>query len=224
VLRALLALLILSSAACLAAGCVLLLDDPPDPLGANCRFKGDATTDCGKCIAKSCRKQVNACCIQGGSCDEQLTRLDECASNPSEAHCVHLSVFNPNAPPSSQPLNACVETNCADACPVKAAAQCPGLSSMDCFACCNDKFAAGRNSSFNIDIHCACTPGYCTPECGLTAYCVSGGRIPGGPADVCLTCLSDESVYGGKCPFTKECSDDPDCLLFTTCFEACSGS
>ncbi len=95
-----------------------------------CGFAGRDTTACGKCIAKSCQKPVDACCadatckasnktdygfgITSGD-DGTLGRLDACGDGKS---CYDLE-----SDPLGKAIAECVEASCSDVCDTRKVSQ-----------------------------------------------------------------------------------------------------
>lgn len=89
--------------ACVSLGC------PPDN-GARCRFDGDDTTACGKCIAASCQSQVNKCCDDQYSClKTEMPKVDACSRGEG---CSSLSTSSY----SGGPIATCIQSWCATPC------------------------------------------------------------------------------------------------------------
>lgn len=104
--------------ACLGAlaGCVLFIDTP-STFDSACRFAGDTIEACGKCVAASCRAQVDACC-RDGSCRPLLDSLDQCATSSSPTSstgCAKLQT-TPTSSTAGTTLQDCIRARCAGSC------------------------------------------------------------------------------------------------------------
>ena len=92
-----------------AGGCIFFVDTTD--LGLACRFDGDDSTACGKCVASSCQAAVNACCA-ADACKGSLGDLDRCGRG---AGCATLLGTAPGVAPRDA-LIGCIQTSCAATC------------------------------------------------------------------------------------------------------------
>lgn len=154
---------------------------PPSDLGPTCRFAGDATTACGKCIAAACQPKVNACCDDTTCVGYELPSVEKCSSS---GDCADVARASASADPYGA-LVGCVKTSCADACGGTAALGDGGAGSraIDCepdstsesCTCTGTSGDAGGNAT-------SCGPS--TIEAPATACCAG----PGWPASGGCTC------------------------------------
>lgn len=90
-------------------GCIFVVS--PEEYGTTCRFQGE-DTQCGACIATSCRAELNACC-RDEACEQPLRDLDDCATRSSYA-CNTLRGVT--IPAVAGPLAQCVDRACGAVC------------------------------------------------------------------------------------------------------------
>ncbi len=94
-------------------GCVLLVANPPNGLGGECRFSGDETSACGLCVKDACEETLNACCADH-ACGDTMSLLDSCAADTFE--CSLLRDADLAASTAGSDLATCISKNCRAAC------------------------------------------------------------------------------------------------------------
>jgi hypothetical protein len=93
---------------------------------------------------------------------------------------------------------------------------CATLSVMQCASCCDTNHPAGQMTFAQLLSNCECVmPGDCVFECA-NSYC--NGSQPG---NRCTNCILGNTVMGGVCDVTPDCSGDPDCKSWLDCANAC---
>jgi hypothetical protein len=102
-----------ATAACAFAALATLTACPPAGLGPTCRFDGDQSTACGKCIAASCQSKIDDCCNEDMCVNYDLPRLDACAAKGSCRPIYDTSTYGR----IFEGIRACVKASCAVECP-----------------------------------------------------------------------------------------------------------
>jgi len=97
------------AAALVVTGCILAV--PGGEPSGRCRFTGDDSAACGKCISLRCGTFVNACCAEAECRDTALAKLDPCASGGA---CGPLLSASGAATP--QALAQCIRRECGTEC------------------------------------------------------------------------------------------------------------
>src|SRR5512140_2645247 len=100
-------LLALGAALALPA-CALLI--PSRDVGDTCRFAGDTSSTCGRCVAALCITELDTCCLDP-ACASVLSDLEACTGGA----CVPLGV-DERAPGTAGALALCVARACAPSC------------------------------------------------------------------------------------------------------------
>lgn len=188
----------------LVVGCVLVVS--PETYGDRCRFAGDETSQCGRCIAERCRAEVDACC-RDSACDGMMRTLDAC----SDAHgpdCAALGA-------SDTDLGRCVARACAAVCVALTGASltsCREPRLGEGSACtCEGASTAGNDficsEAAYPDTICCAPPGWPSP--GLACSCMPLSCTPS--PDGCFCLLADFTPKSRACEGVTCCADQDTC-------------
>src|SRR5262245_9663687 len=100
-----------------SSACVLVVPSRGVYSG-HCGFSG-IDTPCGKCLAASCSKQLDACCSDD-ACGGVIKDVESCCAGSADT-CATLQNGS-DANGAHRELSACVESQCKGACAASSAA------------------------------------------------------------------------------------------------------